>query len=133
MKKTLLLSLLFTIFLSCSGDSETIPDDTSGDIHGVWQLKAEYVGGMRQVMSDCRLNENIAFEENSIIMVQPAETGNATCTLTIAEGTFKRTDNTLSITFPNENRKAKIKELTAVKLVLISEDSAKTLEYEKAK
>ncbi|MCY1466072.1 hypothetical protein D9M71_843030 [compost metagenome] len=65
-------------------------------------------------------------------MVKTEEKVNAPCTITTVEGTFQRTDNTLSITFPNENKKSKIKELTAVKLVLISENAAETLEYEKA-
>ncbi|PBJ10182.1 lipocalin family protein [Flavobacterium sp. ACN6] len=132
MKKLLLLSLLQSILISCSNDNDIIPDGTSGDIHGSWQLKAVYVSGVRQSLSECRLYEGVAFEDNSIIMVKTEEKVSAPCTITTVEGTFQRTDNTLSITFPNENKKSKIKELTSVKLVLISENAAETLEYEKA-
>jgi hypothetical protein len=131
--KKLVLSLLFISLLSCSGDSEIIPDNTSGDIHGVWKLNAEYNNGVRQGLSECRLQENMAFEDNSIIMIKTDESSGANCSLSTIQGTFSKADNTLSIVFPNENIKFKIKELTTVKLVLIPENSLKTFEYTKAK
>ncbi|MCC9064831.1 lipocalin family protein [Flavobacterium piscisymbiosum] len=127
-----MLSLFLLILTSCSNSSEIIPDDTSGDIQGVWQLKALYVSGMRQPLSECRLNESLAFEQNSIIVVQTDETSNTSCDISTVEGTFSRSDNTLSITFPKENRKVKIKELTKAKLVIISENNAEMMQYEKA-
>lgn len=132
MKKLLLLPLLLMVLTSCSQESDTIPDDTSGDLQGTWELKALYVSGVRQSLSPCRLNQSMAFEQNSVVMVQPDETGNASCTLSTIEGTFTRTDNNLTIAFTNENRKMKIKELTAVKLVILPENSQETLQYEKA-
>lgn len=132
MKKIYLLSLFLIILTSCSGDSEIIPEDTSGNIQGVWQLKALYASGIRQPLSACRLNESMAFEQNAVIMVQANETGNTSCNISTVNGTFSRSDNTLLITFPNENKKVKIKELTKVKLVILSENNTERMEYEKA-
>lgn len=132
MKKIYLLSLFLIILTSCSGDSEIIHEDTSGNIQGVWQLKALYASGIRQPLSACRLNESMAFEQNAVIMVQANETGNTSCNISTVNGTFSRSDNTLLITFPNENKKVKIKELTKVKLVILSENNTERMEYEKA-
>lgn len=132
MKKIYLLSLFLIVFTSCSRDNDTIPEDTSGDIQGTWQLKAFYISGVRQPLSTCRLNESIAFEQNSIIIVKTQETSNAPCNISTENGTFSRAANTLSITFPNENSTVKIKELTKVKLVIIPENNQETLQYEKA-
>ncbi|MFQ6601940.1 lipocalin family protein [Flavobacterium sp. C3NV] len=132
MKKLLLLPLLLMVLTSCTQESDTIPDDTSGDIQGTWQLKALYVSGVRQSLSPCRLNQSMVFEQNSVVMVQPDETGNASCTLSTIKGTFTRTDKNLTIAFNDENWKIKIKELTAVKLLILPENSEEALQYEKA-
>lgn len=133
MKKIFLLSMLVIILVSCSSENDNIPDDTSGNIQGTWQLKAEYIGGVRESLSECRLNENMSFDGTAVIVVKSDETGNVNCNLSTQEGTFIRTGTNLSIAFTNENLKSKIKELTTVKLVLIPENSDKTFEYERAK
>ncbi|KFF02906.1 hypothetical protein B0A68_05555 [Flavobacterium reichenbachii] len=127
------MTMLFTCFWSCSNDSEIIPDDTSGDIQGAWILKAEYTGGIRQPLSECRLYETISFSGTEILLVRTDESETKTCSLTTYEGIFARTGTSLSVTLPSENFKVKIKELTAVKLVLIAENSGKMTEYERAK
>ncbi|WP_289659994.1 lipocalin family protein [Flavobacterium panacagri] len=129
--KRILLAAFLIVLASCSDSSELIPDDTSGDINGVWILKAEYEG-IRLPLSDCRLNENIAFEDNSVIMVKAEETGNSGCTLTTVEGIFSKTGTSLSIELTNEKVEYKIKELTKTKLYLIPANSTKAYVYERA-
>lgn len=131
MKKLLLLSMFFSVLLSCSGSSDIIPDDTSGNILGGWDLKAEYHEMIRQPLNECRLNENLFFEGNKITMRKPLEDSQIICYFTSVEGTFLRSDNNLTITFPNESLTFKIKELTKVKLVLNQENSGKSFEYER--
>lgn len=131
MKKLLLLSMFFSVLLSCSSDGDIIPDDTSGNISGGWILKAEYHEMVRQPLSECRLNENLFFEGTKIATTKAEEISESNCNLTAAEGTFLRSDNNLTITLPNESLTFKIKELTKVKLVLNVESSGKSFEYER--
>nr|WP_294785760.1 lipocalin family protein [uncultured Flavobacterium sp.] len=132
MKKIFLLSIILTVLFSCSSDSDIIPDDVSGNINGVWVLKAEYNDIVRQPLSECRLNENLAFEGTSISMVKAEETGNTGCTLSTAEGTFSKTETSLSIKIGSTTTNYKIKELTKTKLFIFPENSAKAFEYERA-
>ncbi|MFD2942444.1 lipocalin-like domain-containing protein [Flavobacterium notoginsengisoli] len=132
MKKILLSTLILIGLASCSGSNDIIPDDTSGDINGVWILTAEYDDIIRQGLSECQLNENIAFEGNSVVMVKTDETGNSGCTISTVEGTFSKTGTSLSIQTANENKQYKIKELTKTKLHLFPSNSTKSYVYERA-
>ncbi|MBW1655667.1 lipocalin-like domain-containing protein [Flavobacterium quisquiliarum] len=132
MKKVFLASLVLTILTSCTGSSDIIPDDTSGDINGVWMLKAQYGDNGREGLTECRLLESISFEGNSVIMVKADEKGNSECNVSTSKGTFSKTETNLLLTIGNENIQYKIKELTKTKLFVLLANSSKAFTYERA-
>nr|WP_322624373.1 lipocalin family protein [uncultured Flavobacterium sp.] len=129
--KRILSLLLFIGLFSCTNSSETVPDDTSGNIEGVWQLSAKYSNGVRQNLSNCNLKEKLQFQEDSLFIASPAEMGNNICNVETKKAVFSVTNNVLSIKISEENTNAKIKELTKTKLVLVSEDFVEISEYER--
>lgn len=130
--KRILLTAFLIVLASCSGSSEVIPDDTSGDINGVWMLKAQYGDNGREGLTECRLLESISFEGNSVIMVKADEKGNSECNVSTSEGTFTKTETNLLLTVGNENIQYKIKELTKTKLFVLLANSSKAFTYERA-